>query len=155
MKYLLTVVLGFMVCGNVYAGQAQGQGQGQAQGQLQGQLQGQGQGQAQGQLSVGQVDVNTEVPDERELYKGAISTSYPVGNEGPTMMTPWGGGSIQKMSEVTKLKVLIDVKQSAGVSIDDEISQLEEASAPCRFLTLGPKRLSIFGLGCWSDQRWW
>jgi hypothetical protein len=152
----------------VTLGLAQAVEAGNLQGQLQGQQQKQGQAQLQGQAQVGinaqaqgQVvkDAGTQVDarENRNAYRGSFSASIPEGNEGPALLTPWGGVGISNMSRVTELLMFAEVVEDGSEEHKWLIAELQsEIGGTCRWLGFGPKGWKfpfLLGLDCWPDLR--
>lgn len=124
----------------------------QEQEQVQVQVQAQEQEQGQEQQSVGQVEVHT--PQERRLYKGALSQDVPEGNEGPLLATPYGGFGASRQAEITRIVATYNILPPDDPRIEALRDQAVAASRPCRWFGVGPERFSVlFGLECWTSLR--
>ena len=152
-KLLLAIGLVFLVSGNAWAllddnstNQDQVQGQAQAAIAVQGQAQGQ----------IGAVttttDINTNVPRERVLNRGSLTNSVPQGNEGFTLLTPWGGPAISQGSQMAKIESYYSMIGDDSVLSAEALSWARREAQPKKFLAIPGTscvcRNAIFGVLC-------
>jgi len=154
----LSVVATLGLAQAVEAGfQAQGQQQGQQQGQLQGQAQVGINAQAQGQAQHGSGNTDVDAGEYKNAWRGSYSSSIPEGNEGPALLTPWGGVGVSNMSRVTELLMMAEVVAQDSAEHKWIIAELQsEIGNTCRWMGFGPKGWKfpfLLGLDCWPDLR--
>jgi hypothetical protein len=105
----------------------------------------------------GDTTTQVDASENRNAYRGSFSASIPEGNEGPALLTPWGGVGISNMSRVTELLMMAEVVKEDSEEHKWIIAQLkDEIGESCRWLGFGPKGWKfpfLLGLDCWPDLR--
>jgi hypothetical protein len=105
----------------------------------------------------GDTHTDVDASENRNAYRGSFSASIPEGNEGPALLTPWGGVGISNMSRVTELLMFAEVVEDGSEEHKWLIAELQsEIGGTCRWLGFGPKGWKfpfLLGLDCWPDLR--
>ncbi len=97
--------------------------------------------------------------EEHNIYRGGFSSFVPEGNEGPSIVTPWGGASVNKPARIYKLVAYGDFIKEGSPEHKWFMEEMKaEVGESCRWLGLGPKQWKfpfLLGLDCWPDLRVW